>query len=153
MPMLPSAFFHRARPWAVRVGSSRPSPSVTGSRLGTLAIHVGVRCSIVTCAAVAASAGTRVTAVAPLPITTTRRLRPGPGGGGGRGQGGAGRRPAADPAPPPAGDVEVRRPVLRMDDATAEVGHPLEPRDEPLVVAVVAGADPEEGAGDGDGLP
>jgi hypothetical protein len=33
---------------------------------------VGERCSIVTWAALAAIAGTRVTAVAPLPMTTTR---------------------------------------------------------------------------------
>ncbi|CAJ0692434.1 hypothetical protein LMG19089_01001 [Ralstonia edaphis] len=35
-------------------------------------MYVGERCSIVTCCAVPAIAGTSVTAVAPLPITTTR---------------------------------------------------------------------------------
>ena len=35
-------------------------------------MYDGERCSMVTCAAVSASAGTSVTAVAPLPITTMR---------------------------------------------------------------------------------
>jgi hypothetical protein len=38
-------------------------------------MYVGERCSIVTWPAVAAIAGTSVTAVAPLPITTTRWSR------------------------------------------------------------------------------
>ena len=41
------------------------------SRAGREATYVGERCSIVTCPAVPAIAGTSVTAVAPLPITTT----------------------------------------------------------------------------------
>ena len=43
------------------------------SLAGTRPIHVGERCSIVTCAARSAIDGTSVTAVAPLPMTTTRK--------------------------------------------------------------------------------
>jgi len=42
------------------------------SSAGMVRMYVGERCSIVTCSAVSARAGTSVTAVAPLPITTTR---------------------------------------------------------------------------------
>ena len=38
---------------------------------GTEKTYDGERCSIVTCSAVPAMDGTRVTAVAPLPMTTT----------------------------------------------------------------------------------
>ena len=42
------------------------------SRCGCATMYVGDRCTIVTCCARSAIAGTSVTAVAPLPITTTR---------------------------------------------------------------------------------
>ncbi len=51
---------------------SRLSFWAIGSRPGAERMYVGERCSIVTCAASGAIAGTSVTAVAPLPITTTR---------------------------------------------------------------------------------
>ena len=66
-------FFVRITRWATLVGSSSRIRSASLSRSGTEPIHVGLRCSIVTCAASGAMAGTRVTAVAPLPTTTTRR--------------------------------------------------------------------------------
>ena len=53
-------------------GISRRSQRVSGSIAGRGTTKLGERCSIVTCAAFSASAGTRVTAVAPLPITTMR---------------------------------------------------------------------------------
>jgi hypothetical protein len=43
-----------------------------GIARGRIAYHVGVRCSMVTCAALCVIDGTIVTAVAPEPITTTR---------------------------------------------------------------------------------
>ncbi len=46
--------------------------SASGSWAGNETMYVGERCSIVTCSARSAIAGTSVTAVAPLPITTTR---------------------------------------------------------------------------------
>ncbi len=65
-------FLVRITRCATLVGSLSRSLSATASRSGTEPIQVGLRCSIVTCAAVGAMAGTRVTAVAPLPMTTTR---------------------------------------------------------------------------------
>ena len=53
-------------------GSVARSRSATLSSPGIAPIHDGLRWSIVTWAASAAIAGTRVTAVAPLPMTTTR---------------------------------------------------------------------------------
>ena len=50
----------------------RRSRFASRSSDGRDAIQVGERCSIVTWAALCASAGTRVTAVAPLPMTTMR---------------------------------------------------------------------------------
>lgn len=41
------------------------------SNAGTAKMYDGDRCNMVTCSAVPAIEGTRVTAVAPLPITTT----------------------------------------------------------------------------------
>ena len=66
-------FFCRVEP----VGEPARAASGAGgwpssSRLGPAAIQVGVRWSMVTCAALSAIAGTIVTAVAPEPITTTR---------------------------------------------------------------------------------
>ena len=52
-------------------GSFARSASAIRSTDGREAMYVGVRCSIVTDAAVSARAGTSVTAVAPLPTTTT----------------------------------------------------------------------------------
>ena len=53
-------------PTALRKAMAMPSTE------GRVTMKVGERCSMVTCAARAASSGTRVTAVAPLPMTTTR---------------------------------------------------------------------------------
>ena len=64
-------FFQRTTRWAIRVGSRRRTARATGSRPARLITYDGERCSIVTCAASAAIAGTSVTAVAPLPMTTT----------------------------------------------------------------------------------
>jgi hypothetical protein len=58
---------------AAPAGSSRRSDFARPSSDGRDSIQVGERCSIVTFAALCASAGTSVTAVAPLPMTTTRR--------------------------------------------------------------------------------
>ena len=65
-------FFQRAAAYAAFRGSTLPSRAARPSSLGTERMYVGERCSIVTCAAVSASAGTSVTAVAPEPMTTTR---------------------------------------------------------------------------------
>ena len=79
-----------------------------------------MRCSIVTCAAVPAIAGTSVTAVAPLPIDDD----------------------------PLAGVVEVGGPLLRVHDPPAEVLETRERRGEAGVVAVVARAQEQEAAGE-----
>ncbi len=65
-------FFQRVSASARRNGRRRRSLAATGSTEGRATIQVGERCSMVTCAACSASAGTSVTAVAPLPMTTTR---------------------------------------------------------------------------------
>ena len=67
-----STFFHRVAAYAVFVGSRLRSHIAARSTPGRDTMYVGVRCSIVTWAARAASAGTSVTAVAPEPITTMR---------------------------------------------------------------------------------
>ena len=67
-----STFFQRVSHSAGRCGSQRRNQAPAGSTDGSASIQLGERCSIVTCAAVSAIAGTSVTAVAPLPITTTR---------------------------------------------------------------------------------
>ena len=62
-----------ARLWYRSSSDTRPRSFIaSGSAAGTDAMYVGDRCSIVTCSAVFAGFGSRVTAVAPLPITTTR---------------------------------------------------------------------------------
>ncbi len=55
----------RSSPKTLRSRSARASPRGTGM------MYVGVRCTMVTCPASRAIAGTSVTAVAPLPITAT----------------------------------------------------------------------------------
>ena len=64
-------FFQRVRRSARRKGRRRRRRLPIGSTEGRATIQVGERCSIVTCAAFSAIAGTSVTAVAPLPMTTT----------------------------------------------------------------------------------
>ncbi len=65
--------FQRATACASRSGSTRRSRGARASVLGSETTYDGERCSIVTCAARSAIAGTMVTAVAPEPITSTRR--------------------------------------------------------------------------------
>ena len=65
-------FFDRMTRWASRGGSFARNVSASLSRPGIAPIQLGLRWSIVTCAARSAIAGTSVTAVAPLPMTTTR---------------------------------------------------------------------------------
>ncbi len=64
-------FFQRERPYASSLGRCSRRKVAIASSLGSDAMYVGVRWSIVTCAAFSAIAGTSVTAVAPLPMTTT----------------------------------------------------------------------------------
>ena len=65
-------FFHRTAAYARRSGSTLRSSPAIGSLPGSDSTYDGERCSMVTRAALSASAGTSVTAVAPLPMTTTR---------------------------------------------------------------------------------
>jgi hypothetical protein len=65
-------FWCARRGYAAPAGSRFATAAAIGSTEGRAATYVGERCSIVTCAAVGAIAGTSVIAVAPLPITTTR---------------------------------------------------------------------------------
>ncbi len=67
-----TTFLPRTTRCASFSGSSARSRSASASRPGRATMYDGDRCSIVTCEARDASAGTSVTAVAPLPITTTR---------------------------------------------------------------------------------
>ena len=67
-----AVFFFRVIEYASLSGSTLRNPLAIASTSGPAATYVGERCSIVTCAASPAIAGTRVTAVAPEPITTTR---------------------------------------------------------------------------------
>ena len=53
-------------------GSQRRMRLASASSDGRATTQVGERCSIVTCAAVLAISGSKVTAVAPLPMMTTR---------------------------------------------------------------------------------
>ena len=87
-------------------------------------MYVGERCSIVTCSA---------------RLRHARHERDG---------GGA----AADDHDALAGVVEVVGPVLRVHEAALEVVGAGNRGRVPLVVAVVAGADRQEGAGEGDRL-
>ena len=65
-----SALRHRTIQWATRSGNTFRMAFAVGSTLIAEIMYDGVRCSIVTCAALSVSDGIMLTAVAPLPMTT-----------------------------------------------------------------------------------
>src|SRR5579864_4169668 len=117
-------FFQRTRRRVARCGNTRRIRFASGSCCGKVMTYVGERCSMVTCAAVCDIAGTSVTAVAPLPMTTT--FLP--------------------------GIVEIFRPMLRMDEASAETFGAGKGWLVTCVVAVVARASVEKVARVADGF-
>ena len=62
----------RAIQWETLRGRTFRIPLNTGCTLCNDIKYDGVRCSIVTCAALSVSDGIMLTAVAPLPMTTSR---------------------------------------------------------------------------------